>query len=75
MKQYGDSRRILLIDQDEDQDLFSRTHGTMIPEDNLGKMDQEEMGIVINHNQIQELHNLYKLFLNALDDHVECVIR
>ena len=47
----------------------------MIPEDNLCKMDQEEMGIVIDHNQIQELHNLHKLFLNALDDDVERVIR
>ena len=47
----------------------------MIPEDNLGKMDQGAVGIVINHNQIQELHNLHKLFLNALDDDVERVIR
>ena len=66
---------MVLIDQDEDPDLFPRTRGTTIPEDNLGKMDQGEMGIVINHNQIQELHNLHKLFLNALDDDVERVIR
>ena len=66
---------MVLIDQDEDQDLLPRTHGTMIPEDNLGKIDQGEMGIVINHNEIQELHNLYKLFLNAMDDNVEFVIR
>ena len=66
---------MVLIDQDEDQDLFPRTCGTTILEDNLGKMDQEDMGIVIDHNQIQELHNLHKLFLNALDDNVERVIR
>ena len=66
---------MVLIDQDEDQDLLPRTHGTMIPEDNLGKMDQGAMGDVIDYNQIQELHNLHKLFLNALDDDVERVIR
>ena len=71
----GDFRRMVLMDQEEDQDLLPRTHGTMIPEDNLGKMDQGAMGIVIDHNQIQELHNLHKLFLNALDDNVERVIR
>ena len=66
---------MVLVDQDEDQNLLPGTYGTMIPEDNLGKMDQGAMGIVIDHNQIQELHNLHKLFLNALDDDVERVIR
>ena len=66
---------MVLVDQDEDQNLLPRTHGTMIPEDNLGKMDQGAMGDVIDYNQIQELHNLHKLFLNALDDDVERVIR
>ena len=45
------------------------------PEDNLGIMDQREMEILKYHNRIQELDNLYKLFLNVLDVDVEHVTR
>ena len=66
---------MVLIDQDQDQDLFPKTWGMTDPEDNLSTMDQGEMEIVIDHDQIQELQNLHRLFLNVLDVNVERVTR
>ena len=69
---------MVLIDQDrfQNQELFPGTWGMMDTEDSLSTMDQGEMEIVINHDQIQELHNLQKLlFLAVLDVAVDNVTR
>ena len=71
MRQEKDSKEIVLINQDlsQHQDLFPQTQGMIGPEDSLNMTDQGEMekttGIMIDHNQIPDLHKL--LFLSVLD--------
>ena len=54
---------------DQDQDLFPGTQDMIDPEDSLSMTDQGEtermIGIMIDHDQIQELRRL--LFLDVSD--------
>ena len=54
---------------------FSRTQGITDPEDNLSTIGQGEMEILINHNKIQELHNLHRIFFDVSVVNVEHVTK